>query len=108
MRIMHEPLRPLIRTLLVTLMTAAALMTPRAARAQHEHPAGGEHRHPAAAKLKNPVAADAKSIAAGKALYARHCAECHGDEGKGDGTMAEDMDPKPPNLTDADWKHGSS
>jgi mono/diheme cytochrome c family protein len=87
---------------------AACLSAPLIAGMQHEHPAGGAHHHPAAAKLTNPVAADAPSIAAGKALYEKHCAECHGDTGKGDGMMGEDMDPKPPDLTDAEWKHGST
>jgi mono/diheme cytochrome c family protein len=73
--------------------------------AQHEM---GAHRHPEAAKIKNPVAADAASIAAGQVLFDKHCAACHGDAGKGDGIMGDDMDPKPANLTDADWKHGSS
>jgi mono/diheme cytochrome c family protein len=72
---------------------------------QHEH---GAHRHPEAEKLKNPVAPDATSIAAGSKAYAKHCSDCHGDTGKGDGMMADDLDPKPPDLTDADWKHGSS
>jgi mono/diheme cytochrome c family protein len=54
------------------------------------------------------VKADATSVAAGKELYAKHCSECHGDTGKGDGTMADEYTPKPPDLTDADWKHGSS
>lgn len=107
MRIIHLAPRPsLINAAL--LMLVASVAWPSVARAQHEHPSGGEHRHPAAAKLKNPVAADARSIAAGKAFFARHCAGCHGDAGTGDGMMADDMDPKPPNLTDADWKHGST
>ena len=72
------------------------------------HPAGGAHRHPAAAKMKNPVKADATSIAAGKNLYEKNCAGCHGDTGKGDGAMGSDLDPKPSNLTDTDWKHGST
>jgi mono/diheme cytochrome c family protein len=73
---------------------------------QHEHPAGGAHQHPQAAKLKNPVAADAASIAAGQKLYDKQCAGCHGDTGKGDGTMGAELNPKPSNLADADWKHG--
>jgi mono/diheme cytochrome c family protein len=76
---------------------------------EHQHPAtGGAHRHPEAAKLKNPVAADATSIAAGQQLYEKHCSSCHGETGKGDGMMGEELDPKPSNLTDAEWKHGSS
>lgn len=74
---------------------------------QHQHEAGA-HRHPEAAKVKNPVAADATSIATGRAVYEKNCASCHGDTGKGDGKMGEELDPKPSNLTDADWKHGAT
>jgi mono/diheme cytochrome c family protein len=101
----HALHMPLIAATLLALVGSVAL---GAVSRQHEHPAGGEHRHPAAAKVKNPVAADAASIAAGNALYAKHCAGCHGDTGKGDGTMGDELNPKPANLTDADWKHGSS
>jgi mono/diheme cytochrome c family protein len=81
-----------------------------AARSQdHQHPAGGGvHHHPEAAKLKNPVAADPTSVAAGKDLYEKNCLGCHGASGKGDGKMAETMKTKPADLTDADWKHGST
>jgi cbb3-type cytochrome c oxidase subunit III len=74
---------------------------------EHQHEAGA-HRHPEAAKIKNPVTADATSIAAGKAVYEKNCASCHGDAGKGDGKMGEELNPKPPDLTDAQWKHGST
>jgi mono/diheme cytochrome c family protein len=67
------------------------------------------HQHPDAAKLQNPVPADAASLEAGKKLYADLCAACHGDTGKGDGAMAQYTgDPPPSDLTDAEWKHGSS
>jgi len=92
-------------------IAAASLGALAAQQHQHagaQHPAGGAHRHPAAEKMQNPVAADAASVEAGKKLYAQHCSECHGDNGKGDGEMAEDLNPKPANLVDADWKHGSS
>jgi high-affinity iron transporter len=76
-----------------------------------QHPAqhdAGAHHHPAAAKIKNPVPATAESIAAGEQVYVKHCSECHGATGKGDGEMGDEMDPKPADLTDAQWKHGSS
>ena len=95
--------------LIITVLTAAlpiALAT--YASAQHQHPAAGAHQHPQAAKLKNPVAVNPASIAAGEKLYGEQCAGCHGDAGRGDGAMGEELTPKPSNLTDADWKHGAS
>jgi mono/diheme cytochrome c family protein len=73
--------------------------------AQHKDNA---HRHGAAAKIKNPVAASAESIASGRKLYDRHCSECHGDTGKGDGMAGEGLDERPSNLSDAEWEHGST
>jgi mono/diheme cytochrome c family protein len=90
-------------TLFAFVLAAAATATARA-----QHPAGGAHHHPEAAKINNPVKADATSIGDGQKLYVKLCSECHGDTGKGDGEMAGDLNPKPPDLTDADWKHGSS
>jgi mono/diheme cytochrome c family protein len=107
-------MRSIIRDALVTLTLSTAVSIALAAHPaqEHQHPAqhpeGGAHRHPAAAALKNPVAADATSIAAGKQLYDKQCAGCHGDTGKGDGAMGEELNPKPANLTDAEWKHGST
>jgi len=75
---------------------------------EHQHPAEGAHHHPKAAAIKNPVPANAASVAAGQALYQKQCAGCHGDSGKGDGAMGEELNPKPANLSDADWKHGST
>jgi mono/diheme cytochrome c family protein len=97
----------------IVLMTAAlsvALVARDAQEHQHPatHPEGGAHRHPAAARMKNPVAANETSVNAGHQLYDKQCAGCHGDTGKGDGAMGEELNPKPANLADADWKHGST
>ncbi|MDP2810134.1 MAG: c-type cytochrome [Rhodocyclaceae bacterium] len=48
-----------------------------------------------------PVAAD---LAAGKKLYQRWCAQCHGDEGKGDGPAADLVYPRPRDFTLAIFK----
>jgi DMSO reductase family type II enzyme heme b subunit len=48
-----------------------------------------------------PVAAD---LDAGKKLYTRWCAQCHGDEGKGDGPAADFVYPRPRDFTLAIYK----
>jgi len=85
---------------LITLAFAVALTT-ATADAQRR---GGD---PKLAARKNPVAANAASIKAGQALYAKNCRHCHGLRGRGDGPLAP-KDPKPADLTDAKWDHGSS
>jgi mono/diheme cytochrome c family protein len=89
---------------------ALAIVTPGAAAQQQQgqQHAAGAHVHPDAAKLKNPVAASASSLAAGKKLYDAQCASCHGTAGKGDGKAGALLKPPPSDLSDADWKHGSS
>jgi mono/diheme cytochrome c family protein len=61
---------------------------------------------PEAAKVKNPVSATPESIAAGQQIYQRYCAVCHGKNGQGG--SGSDISPPAPNLTDAEWKHGST
>jgi mono/diheme cytochrome c family protein len=68
--------------------------------------AGGDPK-----KVKNPTAATPQSIQAGGAIFQKSCAVCHGPMGKGDGAIVASLKPeatKPPNLTDAEWKHGST
>lgn len=48
-----------------------------------------------------PVAADPET---GKRLYQRWCAQCHGDEGKGDGPAADFVYPRPRDFTLAIFK----
>jgi cbb3-type cytochrome c oxidase subunit III len=60
-----------------------------------------------AAKLKNPVPSNVESIEAGKKLYLRHCASCHGRGGKGDGGLALSGG-EPSDLTDDVWDYGST
>jgi mono/diheme cytochrome c family protein len=37
----------------------------------------------------------------GRAIYDRHCAACHGPEGRGDGPLATSLSPRPGNLISA-------
>ena len=59
-----------------------------------------------AAKVKNPVAPTPESSAAGKQIYQKSCAPCHGLNGEGG--PGNDLIPAAPNLTDDKWDHGST
>ena len=62
--------------------------------------------NPDAARMKNPVAPTAESLNEGKRVYQRHCASCHGSNAEGG--AGNDLIPAAPDLTDKEWKHGSS
>jgi mono/diheme cytochrome c family protein len=64
-------------------------------------------RNPEAQKLKNPEAPNADSVEAGKKIYQRFCASCHGPQGKGDGSLAL-AGGTPSDLTDETWDFGST
>jgi len=55
--------------------------------------------------LKNPVAAGESARAAGKVIYERNCASCHGIRGDGRGSMATKLAEKPADFTDAHMMH---
>ena len=59
------------------------------------------HRHaPASAKkLKNPLTATEENIEAGRNLFNRNCASCHGEDGKAKTDVAAGMKVKPTDLT---------
>ena len=62
--------------------------------------------------LNNPIPPTPESLASGKRLYDRFCAECHGPTGHGDGEKSQKLaaagEPKAPDLTDEKWDHGST
>lgn len=88
---------------LVVLLSAFIYTTSLAGIAA-QPPKGG---NPEAAKLKNPVTKTPESIAAGKKVYQRMCARCHGPNGKGDGGGAGGGG-IPSDLTDDVWDQGST
>ena len=53
--------------------------------------------------MKNPVSPDSESIAIGKELYSKHCKSCHGKDGEGDGTKAEELEDFPGDFTEAEF-----
>jgi mono/diheme cytochrome c family protein len=61
-----------------------------------------------ATKLKNPVPVNATTLAEGKQLFTKNCLSCHGALGKGDGKAGAMLKPPPADLTDEEWKHGST
>ncbi|HJZ72217.1 MAG TPA: c-type cytochrome [Vicinamibacterales bacterium] len=62
--------------------------------------------NPDAAAIKNPVASTPESISDGKRVYQRYCASCHG--ANAEGGAGNDLIPAAPDLTDKEWKHGST
>jgi high-affinity iron transporter len=98
----------LLRILLMISFIASASAGSGAAAAQQSNDKAGAPAASRAARTKNPVPASSASIRSGRAVYDRQCASCHGDTGKGDGSMGEELNPRPADLTDAEWKHGST
>ena len=47
-----------------------------------------------------PFAQAAGDAAKGKTLFSKSCAGCHGESGKGDGSAAAALNPKPKDLSD--------
>ncbi|CCF84103.1 FixH family protein [Nitrolancea hollandica] len=50
-------------------------------------------------QVVNPVPATAESIAKGSSVYSANCAICHGADARGDGPMAQTLNPPPSDLT---------
>ncbi len=78
-------------------------------------PASQDIKNQDATKLTNPVASTPESIAAGKKAYDAYCAACHGNVAQGAvkagvviSIIAEQGGKQAPDLTDAQWDHGSS
>ncbi len=74
----------------------AVVSTPvTSAQEDHKH----THAPASAKKLKNPLQADAQNIEAGKTLFNKYCASCHGENGKAKTEIAGRMKVKPADLT---------
>lgn len=54
------------------------------------------------------VAAEQGDPQRGKALYQYGCQVCHGNEGRGGGPASKNFDPRPRDLTDAQYMRGLS
>ena len=56
----------------------------------------------ASASLKNPLPATESHLKAGERAYKINCTPCHGDDGKGDGTIVKDGKFPPPPSYDSE------
>jgi DMSO reductase family type II enzyme heme b subunit len=52
----------------------------------------------------SPRQASSEDLAAGQALYAENCSQCHGDQGDGQGVLADLLDPRPRDFTRGIYK----
>ena len=55
---------------------------------------------PSQAQKKNPVATNESSVQAGRKIYLKRCAACHGTNGNGDGPDAVDLGLHPAKFSD--------
>jgi mono/diheme cytochrome c family protein len=53
---------------------------------------------------RKPLGTSKTPLQTARALYATLCVSCHGPEGRGDGPMASQLDPKPRNYADPAWQ----
>jgi mono/diheme cytochrome c family protein len=59
----------------------------------------------AANKMENPTdSEDSEDLAIGKSLYNKHCKSCHGKEGYGDGSKAEELDSDPGDFSSEEFQ----
>lgn len=94
----------------MAIATACLVAVCHASAARQDHPAS-PHRHAEGESLTNPVPRTPGSVTTGSGLYAKLCAQCHGQYGLGNGRMASAIaayGARPSNLTDAEWQHGST
>jgi mono/diheme cytochrome c family protein len=92
-----------IFTLIIALLTglwAASLMQNISAHEGHRH----AHAPASAKKLKNPLSATGENIGSGRTLFNKHCASCHGEDGKARTQIAANMKVKPSDLTNKAMK----
>jgi len=90
--ILHSHFRPNV-AVLFTALIASALVTLSAEQSKWSAPA-------AEAQKKNPVAASESSLAAGRKIYTKTCAMCHGKTGDADGPAVIELNIHPAKLSD--------
>jgi mono/diheme cytochrome c family protein len=90
--ILHSHFRPRVAVLFPALI-ASTLVTLSAEQSKWSAPA-------VEAQKKNPVAATESSLAAGRKIYSKTCAMCHGKTGDADGPAVIELNIHPAKLSD--------
>jgi mono/diheme cytochrome c family protein len=96
---------PAAGTIVASLAVAAALWAAGPAAAQQPVGAPPADRQPATAEaLATADAADPgseteRAVERGRLAFRIHCRTCHGDEARGDGPLAAELETAPPDLT---------
>jgi len=97
------------RVVVIALLVLAALDVARSlyARAAYTQPMSRWEPDPSDyANLTWPPGADLKpSASPGEKVFAKHCAVCHGPDGKGNGPAAPSMKPRPRDFTTGEYKY---
>jgi mono/diheme cytochrome c family protein len=91
--ILHSHFRPSVAVLFFAVLIASALVTLSAEQSKWSAPA-------AEAQKKNPAAATESSLAAGRKIYSKTCAMCHGKTGDADGPAVIELNIHPAKLSD--------
>jgi mono/diheme cytochrome c family protein len=72
---------------------------------KEEAPAEPKAAEPAPAPAPEPAAEPASDpVAEASEIYTNRCTVCHGTTGKGDGAGSAALEPKPRDLTSAEWQ----
>ena len=72
---------------------------------KEEAPAEPKAAEPAPAPAPEPAAEPASDpVAEASEIYTNRCTVCHGATGKGDGAGSAALEPKPRDLTSAEWQ----
>ncbi len=88
-------------TLAILMLLASAAFPSWASEGHAEEGAPAEFK-----TMPNPQQMTTASIKAGRSLYEKNCAECHGDTGKGDGPFAASLPVSTTDFTDAAMMKG--
>lgn len=66
------------------------------------------HHHKEYQQIVNPVKSTPEILQDAAKIYEQNCSDCHGETGKGDGSVGKELTPPAADFTDGTWRHGST